>query len=296
MMELRGIVPPMVTPLNADETLDPEGLERQLERLIAAGVHGIFFLGTTGEQPALRDLERVKAIREAARVTAGRKPLIVGTMASSTLRAVDHIHEAEAAGADAVAVTPPYYYLSQGPDEQAAHYRACAAATRLPVVIYNIPQTTKVMLAPETVARIAEIPNVVGVKDSSGDLTQVLKILSLMRGKDGFSVLVGAPPIAGAAMLYGADGAVPGIANVDPRAMLDVYASAIAANTAALRNLQHRIFRLMSLITHGAPIACFKTALELMGICRHYTTAPLQPLGEEKRQAVAATLRELELL
>lgn len=296
MFRLQGIVPPLVTPLNEDETIDEAGLERQLGRLIDARVHGVFFLGTTGEQPALRDAERVKAIRRARRVLAGHLPLIVGTMASSTARAIDYIREAEREGADAVAVTPPYYYLSRGADDQLPHYRACAAATGLPVVIYNIPLTTKVQIAPETIARLAEIPNIVGVKDSSGDFMHFMRILSAVRDRPGFGTMVGSPPLAGAALLYGGSGAVPGVANLDPRTMLDVYACALAGNTTGLVRLQERVHKLMNLAGLGAPIACFKTALELMGVCRHYTTAPIQPLGPEKREAIAAILRDLELL
>ena len=295
MFQLQGIVPPAVTPLNEDETIDVAGLEKQLQRLVDAGVHGIFFLGTTGEQPALRDAERVKAIQVARGVVKGI-PLIVGTMASSTARAIDQIREAEKLGADAVAVTPPYYYLSRGADDQVPHYQACAAATGLPVVIYNIPLTTKVNVAPETMAKIAEISNVVGVKDSTGDFMHFLRILSVVRGRAGFGTMVGSPPLGGPALLYGATGVVPGIANVDPRVMLDVYATAMAQNTTGLIRLQERIHKLMNLSLLGAPIACFKTALELMGVCQHYTTSPIQPLGPEKREAVAAILRELELL
>jgi 4-hydroxy-tetrahydrodipicolinate synthase len=296
MIPLEGIIPPMVTPLHADETIDEAGLEKQLDRLVTAGIHGLFFLGTTGEQPALRDAEKVKAIKAAARVNRGRVPLIVGCMASGTARAIDNIRAAEAAGADAVAVAPPHYYLTNGPEEQVAHYRACAAATRLPVVIYNIPSTTKVMLAPDTIARIAELGNVIGVKDSSGDMPHVLKVLSLVRGKPGFEVLVGVPAIAAASVMAGASGSVPGVANLDPRLMLDIYAAAIARNVAALQTLHDRLFSLGRVVTFGAPIACFKTALELMGVCGHHTTAPLQPLAEEKRAAIAAILREMELL
>ncbi len=294
--QLRGVVPPLVTPLNADETLDEAGLERQLGRMLDAGVHGIFFLGTTGEQPALRDAEREKSIRAARRIVGDRVPLIVGCMDSSTARAIDNIRAAEAAGADAVAVTPPYYYLSRGEDDQVPHFRACAAATGLPVVIYNIPLTTKVQMAPDTMAKLAEIPNIVGVKDSSADFVHFQKILSLLRGREGFGVLIGIPPLAGAALLYGADGLVPGIANLDPRLMLDVYAAGKAADAATLIRLQDRIHRLMALSMLGAPIACFKTALELMGVCHHYTTAPIPPLSPEKREAIAVILRELELL
>ena len=128
------------------------------------------------------------------------------------------------------------------------------------------------------------------------DFSHFLKILSLLRGKSNFGILVGSPLLAGASVLYGASGAVPGVANIDPRAMLDVYAAAIAKNTTSLQLLQDRVHTLMSIASHGAPIACLKTALELMGVCSHYTTAPFQPLSEEKREAIAATLRKLELL
>ena len=296
MFKLHGIVPPVITPLHADETIDHAALERQLDRLLTAGVHGLFFLGSTGEQPALRATERAAAIRTAARVVNGRIPLIVGTMANSTAHALDHIAEAVEAGADAVAVTPPHYYPSRGPEEQLAHYQACAAQSQVPVVIYNIPLTTKVQMAPETMAKIAAFPNVAGVKDSSGDFVHFLKILSLVGGREEFGVMVGTPPLAGAAVLYGADGAVPGIANICPHTMLDVLAAAQAGDLAALRGLQERVHRLMQLATFGAPIVCIKTALELMGVCTAHVTAPLQPLPADKREAIAGILRELELL
>jgi 4-hydroxy-tetrahydrodipicolinate synthase len=296
MFDLHGVVPPIVTPLNADETVDEAGLERQLSRLIDAGMHGIFFLGSTGEQPALRDSERARALAVARRVAGGRIPLVVGTMAGSTARAIDNIRAAEAGGADAVAVTPPHYFPSRGPEDQLAHYRACAAATGLPVVVYNIPSTTKVMVAEDTVARIAEIPNVVGTKDSSADFTHVLKLIAHKREQPEWRVLVGIPPIAGAAILQGADGAVPGIANVCPKTMLDVYKYASAGDAAALTEPQRRVFRLIELVNLAAPIVVIKAALEMMGICRSHATAPFQPLSEDKKAQVRAILEELGLL
>lgn len=295
-MQLQGIVPPIVTPLHADETVDEAGLERQLERLIQAGIHALFFLGSTGEQPALRDGERVRALRVARRVVRGRVSVIVGTMASSTARAIDNIRTAETEGADAVAVTPPHYFVTRGPEEQLVHYRACAAATALPVVVYNIPSTTKVMLAAETIDRIQELPNVIGVKDSSGDYSHVLKLIRLVKAREGKGVLVGIPPIAAAAILQGADGSVPGIANIDPHTLLDLYDAARRGDLAPLDRLQGRVSRLMDMLTHGAPIVCIKTALELLGVCQAHAAAPLQPLSEEKRRLIADGLRELELL
>jgi 4-hydroxy-tetrahydrodipicolinate synthase len=296
MFKLKGIVPPVVTPLNADETVDEPALERQLERLITAGVHGLFFLGSNGEQPALRDAERARALRVAHRTVRGRVPLIVGTMASSTTRAIENIRAAQEGGADAVAVTPPHYYPSRGPEDQLAHYSACAAAASVPVIVYNIPSTTKVMLSAETIGRITESDRVIGVKDSSGDFTHVLKLIHLVARKQEKGVLVGVPPIAAAAILQGAHGSVPGIANIDPHTLIRLYEEASAGNLEALPPLQARVGRMMDLCSLGSPIVCIKTALELMGVCQAHATAPLQPLSTEKREAVAAILRELGLL
>jgi 4-hydroxy-tetrahydrodipicolinate synthase len=152
------------------------------------------------------------------------------------------------------------------------------------------------MLAPETMAQIAALGNVVALKDSSGDFIHFLKLLSLLRGRPDFGVLIGSPPLAGAAVLYGGAGAVPGVANIDPHAMLAVYEAATAGDTASLQALQERVHRLMSLVTFGPPIVCLKTALELMGICGATATAPLQPLPSEKRDGLRALLAELELL
>jgi 4-hydroxy-tetrahydrodipicolinate synthase len=296
MFRLEGIVPPVVTPLGADERVDEGGLRRQLERLLAGGVHGIFFLGSTGEQPALRDPERRRAVEMAKEALAGRVPLVVGTMASSTARAIDNIRAAEAAGADAVAVTPPHYYPTHGPAEQLAHYRACAAAASVPVVIYNIPSTTKVMLAPETMAEIATLPNVAGLKDSSGDFTHFLKILALLRDRDGFSCLVGSPPLIGAAVMFGAEGGVPGLANLDPSLLVALYDAARRHAVEEVYPLQQRVLRLLQVVSFGAPVACIKTALELMGVCGSATCAPTRPVSEEGRARIAALLREQELL
>jgi dihydrodipicolinate synthase/N-acetylneuraminate lyase len=295
-MKLEGVLPPMVTPLDADERIDEAGLERQIERLLAGGVHGIYLLGSTGEGPALRDSERRRAIEAARRVIRGRVPLVVGCMASSTARAIDNIRAAEAAGADAVAVTPPHYYPLSAPDQMFEHYRRCAQASNLPLVIYNIPLTTKVMLAPETVMAIRTLPNVVGIKDSSGDLTQLVRILALRGDDPSFGVLVGALPISGSALLMGADGIIPGPANQDPGLMVDLYERGKAGDVAAVRALQPRLLSLLRILDFGPGVSCHKAALELMGVCAAHATAPFPRLGERERAGIAAILREHDLL
>jgi 4-hydroxy-tetrahydrodipicolinate synthase len=217
-------------------------------------------------------------------------------MASSTARAIDCLRAAERAGADAVAVTPPHYYASRGPDDQLAHYRACIAAASGPVVVYNIPSTTKVALAPETLARLAALEGVVAIKDSSADLMHFLRVLDLLPEGRRCAVLIGSPPLAGAAILYGGDGAVPGTANIDPTTLVAVYEAARRRDLEQLRVLQRRVHRLGDLVIFGAPVVCIKTALELMGVCAAHATAPFQPLGPEQRDALRARLVELELL
>jgi 4-hydroxy-tetrahydrodipicolinate synthase len=295
-MQLEGVIPPMVTPLDADERVDEAGLARQVERLLAAGVHGIYLLGSSGEMPALRDGERRRAIETARRVVRGRVPLIAGCMAASTARAIDNIRLSEAAGADAVAITPPHYYPLSTPAAMLEHYRRCTAASAVPVVIYNIPLTTKVMLSAETILAIRALPRVIGIKDSSGDMTHVLRILALRGDDPGFRVLVGALPITGAALLMGADGMVPGVGNLDPGLMVELYERGRAGDAAGVRALQPRIQSLLRVLEFGSNIVCLKTALELMGVCAAHVTAPFPALGERERAGLAAALREHGLL
>src|SRR5262249_53826795 len=229
---------------------------RQLGRLLEGGVQGIFLLGSTGEQPALRQEERRRAVTTARDAVGGRVPVVVGTMASGTGRAIENIKLAAEAGADAVAVTPPHYYPTHGEAEQVAHYRACAAASRGAVVIYNIPSTTKVMPGPETLARIAALPGVVGIKDSSGDFGHFLRLLEAMSGCDDFACLVGSPPLLGAAVLFGASGAVPGVANIEPQTLVALYHAASEGRIEETRALQRRVMQLMRIVQFGPPIAC----------------------------------------
>jgi 4-hydroxy-tetrahydrodipicolinate synthase len=296
MLLLTGSLPPMVTPLAEGEVVDTEGLARQVERLIEAGVSGIYLLGSTGESPSLRDAEKRRAVAAGVAAARGRVPVVVGTMASGTARAIDTIRLAEAAGADAVAVTPPHYYPSGGEAEWRAHYEATVAATRLPVVIYNIPGTTKVMLSPNFVARMADHERVIALKDSSGDWANAMNLLALLRGRSDFSLLFGSIQVAGPAILYGAAGAILGPANIDPAASVALCAAARDGRVAETFAAQQRLLSLARIAMLGAPIACFKTALELMGVCRAVVTQPFQPLSPAAREQVAAILREHELL
>ena len=295
-LRLRGIYPPTVTPLNNDETIDEAGLRRLLDHLIVGGVHGFYLLGSTGEFAALRSSERRKAMEIAVDEVRGRVPIVAGASAESTVRAVDNIGIAQECGVDAVAITPTYYYPTGGAAEQIAHYKACVRSTDLPLVIYNIPQMTKVMLSPDTVGKIAELDGIISIKDSSGDWTYMLNLLNRLQDDEDFSILAGAPMLAASHILMGGDGAVMGLGNLDPVTCVRLYESAKTHDLEELWRWQRRVFDFSRVATYGAPIVCYKTALMLMGICQDHACAPFQSLSADARGDLASTLRELGLV
>ena len=204
-----GIFPPIVTPLDEQERIDEQGFVTQLNRLIDNGVHGIYLLGTSGEFVALTNDERVRAIEIALRTVNCRVPIICGCMDSSTKRVIKNIEIAQELGVEAIATTPPYYYPPHSDADIIAFYKSVAASTDLPVVIYNIPQTTKVAIPPEVVRQLSEsVDNIAGIKDSTGDWTNFLNLLAYLGDSDKFSILLGSYTVGGAAIMLGAEGAV----------------------------------------------------------------------------------------
>lgn len=291
--KFEGIYTPTITPLDVNEQIDEKAFARHLDRLIDNGIHGIYLLGTSGEFVALIDDQRRLAIQIAVDRVDGRIPIICGTMDSSTKRVIKNVELAQELGVDAVAMTPPYYYPPDSDAVIIAFYRSVAASTDLPVVIYNIPQMTKVMVKAEVVCKLnATVENVVGIKDSSRNWDNFLKMLADMGKDEGFSILLGAHTLAGAAIMLGAEGAVMSISNIDPKTAVKLYDAAKAKKIDALNGLQFRLLKLEKLYTYGSPVSCLKACLEIMGLCRAYTTSPLQPIDEAGRSELKALLEE----
>ena len=297
VLRFEGILPPIVTPLDENEQVDELGFVAQLNRLIDNGVHGIYLLGTSGEFVSLTSEERARAMEIAVRTVNGRVPIICGTMDSSTKRVIKNIEIAQEFGVDAVATTPPYYYPPVGDADILAFYRSVAASTDLPVVIYNIPVTTKVSIKPEVVQELNEtVENIAGIKDSSGDWTNFLKLLSYVGNSEKFSLLLGSYTVGGAAIMFGAAGAVMSIANVDPKTPVQLYEAARRGDVAEVKRLQLKLLALGKLYSYGTPACCLKTCLEIMGICRAYTTSPLMPVSASGRFELEELLREHNLI
>ena len=292
-IRFEGIFPPIVTPLDETEQIDERGFVTQLNRLMDNGVHGFYLLGTSGEYVALMEHQRERAIEIAVSTVDGRIPIICGTMDASTKRVIRNIEIAQKLGVDAVATTPPYYYPPHSDADIIDFYKSIAASTDLPVVIYNIPVTTKVMIKAEVVHQLNEtVENIAGVKDSSGDWSNFIKLLAYVGDSDKFSILLGSYLLGGPAVMLGAEGAVMSIANVDPRTPVQLYEAARKGDIDRVKRLQFKLLSLGKLYSYGTPASCLKACLDIMGICRTHTTSPIQPVSELGRRELEQLLRE----
>jgi len=296
-IRFEGIFTPIITPLNQDEQINEKAFANHLDYLIDNGIHGIYLLGTSGEFVALDDEQRKLAIQIAVDRVNGRIPIICGAMDSSTKRVIHNVEIAEELGVDAVAMTPPYYYPPYSDKDIIAFYKSVASSTSLPVVIYNIPQMTKVMVKAEVICQLnADVENIVGIKDSSRNWDNFLEMLADLGEDQGFSILLGAHTLAGAAIMLGAEGSVMSISNIDPNTAVRLYEAAKTQKIDELNKLQFRLLKLGELYKYGSPVSCLKACLEIMGLCKDYTTSPLQPVDEQGKLKLKELLEKFELV
>ena len=295
-IRFEGIFSPTITPLDEKERVDELGFVKQLNRLIDNGVHGIYLLGTSGEFTTLTNTERERAMDIAVKAVGGRVPIICGVMDTSAQRVIQNIEIAEQFGVDVVAATPGYYYPSTDDADLIEFYQAIAASTELPVFIYNIPSTVKTSIKPQVVAQLAEAcDNIVGIKDSSGDWTNCLNLLTLLGDRTDFSIMLGSHTAIGAAVLFGADGGVISISNVAPKESVALYNAAKARDIDEVHRLQKLLLRLSKMYTYGQGVSGMKACLEILGVCNAYTTNPLLPVSDAAKAELRHLLTELEI-
>ena len=220
--KLFGVVPPIITPVDEYERVDEKGLRLLIDHCIDHGIHGIFVCGSNGECMALTQAERDRAIRIALDECAGRVPVIAGVMDSSTKRVIENVKRFEDMGGQTAVVTPVFYARHATQDETVRHFEDISAATEADLMIYNIPMFTGQNLTADTIIRISRIDKVTGVKDTSGSLPAFIKLLNHFKGTD-FRVLQGSTNLAVPSMLMGADGYVPSLAPLFPKAHIMVY-------------------------------------------------------------------------
>lgn len=279
MQKLAGVVPPIVVPLNGDGTLDEAGFQRQIDHLTAGGVQALFTMGTFGEGSVLPRSTWLQVHKKA--LAYAQIPVICGAIESSTLRTIEALKQLEDIGAATAVVTTPFFYRAQSEGELVRHFEAICAATSLNVITYNIPVNSGTNIPPAVIRRLVDIPNYAGLKDSSGDVGQMLELIDICRGT-GATVLGGDVPTMGTAMLLGADGCVPGPGNYFPQLFVRLWQAAQKREVDEVVRLQLEAIRL-SKVGALAPnwVASYKYIGRLMDLHEAHLAAPGQPPAAE---------------
>jgi 4-hydroxy-tetrahydrodipicolinate synthase len=288
-----GIIPAMVTPLDEDEALNESALRLLVNHLIEGGVHGLFAIGSQGEFWAFDPKEKRRILEAVVDEAGGRVPVYGGTAAVSTGEAIALTRMAEEVGVDAVSVLTPFF-VSPSPQELYEHYAAIAGATSLPIVLYSNPGRTGVRLTPETLARLAQIENIAGIKDSSGDLSLTAEYVRVT--PDDFAVLMGRDTLILAGLLYGCAGAIAATANVVPRLVVEIYKRFQADDLTGAQQAQERLSTLRHAFGWGTFPVVIKEAANMIGLAAGPARGPVGPLSEEARDRLAQVLKDLGVL
>jgi dihydrodipicolinate synthase/N-acetylneuraminate lyase len=287
-LPLRGLITPLATPLaltnQPEPSLDVAALERLIEHVINGGVHGIFLLGSTGEFASLGREMRQEIIRRTCTHVNRRVPVLANisdTAIAETLRLADTAVEA---GADALVLNAPYYFV-HSQDDLLRYVERITEKIALPLFLYNIPPLTKNSFEPETVRRAADLPGVIGLKDSTGDLRYLEKTVELMRHRPEFSILIGPEEMLLESMKLGAIGGVCGGSNLNPKLLVELYDAIFRGDTKRAEALQETVQRMGRALYHiGFPGSSYlrgiKAALALAGLCRPEPAPPYAPFSD----------------
>lgn len=286
---IHGSIHALVTPFHDDETLNLDQMRRHTERAVQSGAHGVFCLGTNGEFFQQSADERIAVLESVVEAAAGRVPVYGGAGAVGTAETVRIARRMEAGGADVLSVIAPYF-AAASQEELFRHFATVAESVDVPVLLYNIPARTGNSIAPSTVARLAEIENIVGVKDSSGNFDAILQYIELT-DPESFAVLAGTDSLILPTLQAGGAGGITAVANVYPRTMVEIYEQWAAGDLDGARAAQASIRSLRNLFPLGNPNTIVKAATnaagENVGPCR----APFNLLSDDVLARIAETVR-----
>jgi len=271
---IRGVVTPLITPVDAEERVYETGLRNQIEHVLRGGVHGVFVVGSTGEFYGIDYDEKKRATEITVDQVKGRVPVYVGASAITTRECIKLSKMAEAAGAQAVTILTPMF-ISPSEEELYKHFRTIAESTALPVLVYNNPDRTGINMSANLVERLAEIPNLVGAKDSSGDLTLTSEYIRRTRSK-GFKILAGRDTMILATLVYGGVGAVAATSNMAPALVVEIYNKFMAGDIQGALEAQYKLAPLRIAFGLGSFPVVMKDALNLMGV---HVGDPIKPIG-----------------
>ena len=287
MLKPHGIIPAMVTPLTAEDEINDPALRKLTNHLIDGGSHALFAIGSQGEFWAFTAEEKRRIVEIVVDEAKGRAPVYAGTAAITTREAIALTKEAESIGVNAVSILTPFF-LSPSEDELYDHYYAIAEQTKLPIVLYSNPSRTGVNISPQLLSRLAEIDNIVGIKDSRGDLQLTAEYVRT--APDDFSVLMGRDTLILAGLLYGAKGSIAATANVKPHLVVSIYERYMAGDIDGAREAQQALAPLRLAFSWGTFPVVIKEALDLMGLEAGPARAPVGPMAAERRDQLRDVL------
>lgn len=288
----KGVFPALVTPFR-DGALDEAAFVALVERQIAGGVHGLVPVGTTGETSTLSHDEHRRVVELCIATTRGRVPVIAGAGSNSTAEAIELVRHAKAVGADAALCVTPYY---NRPSQEGlyAHYRAINDAVQLPVFVYNVPGRTAGDISNETLARLSALPNIIGIKDATGDMTRV-SLQRLMCGPE-WVMLSGDDPTALGYMAHGGHGCISVTANVAPEGCAAFFDACMTGQWEAAREWQDRLIRLHKALFLDASPAPTKFALAHLGLCAEDCRLPITACADAARPVILDAMREAGII
>ena len=292
-VEIKGIIPPIITPMNDDESINVAELRAQVNRQIEGGVHAIFCFGTNGEGYILNGKEKELVLRTVIEETNGRVPVYAGTGCISTKETIEQSKMAQSLGADVLSIIT-HSFAAASQNELYEHYKAVAEAVDMPIVLYNIPARTGNALAPATVAKLAQIDNIVGAKDSSGNFTNILAYIDAGKSKKNgtFSTLSGNDQLIIWNLLAGGTGGIAGCANVYPHVMASIYNLFMEGKIEEAKAANASIASFRACFKYGNPNTIVKTAVAMLGYNVGKCRAPFNQVPEEGIKALEKVLKE----
>ena len=294
----KGIIPPLITPLKDRDTLDQAGLEQIIEHVIAGGVHGLFALGTTGEGPSLSYRLRTEVIQKVSKTVNGRIPVFISVTDTSFVESVRLSQVASDSGADAVVLATPYYFPADQ-EELTRYVQHIVPELALPVLLYNMPSLTKVWFEIETINALSSIDQILGVKDSGGNLEYYARLCKLQSERPDWSFLMGPEELMIQSISLGGHGGVNGGANVYPRLFVEAYEAAVSGDSKRCDDLQEKIEAFGKIYDFGKNssryIKTTKCAASILDLCDDFMAEPFIRLGQNDREKLRDILNNLKL-
>lgn len=289
-----GIIPALVTPMNKDGSLNEKALGKLLDYMIEQGVHGVFIISSTGESYGLSKEEKKRTIEITVELVAHRVPVYAGTGAVTTRETIELTQMAEMCGVDAVSIVTPMF-ITPTQKQLVDHYSVIAQNTELPILLYNNVDRTNVSIDAYSVEKLSDIKNIVGIKDSSGNMTLETEYIRLTRNKS-FNVLIGRDTLIYGGLCYGATGAIAACANIAPKICVDIYEKFIAGDMKGSLEAQFELAPLRIAFQLGTFPVVIKEALKLIGINSGDCLSPVMPLEETQRQKLKEVLIKMKLI